>query len=139
MPPMTLEPLGTSHKDWGTQRPPCPLTTPAGFVAGGDADSGTAESRGTWGSARGGSPAQAGGKCGPEGASPNLSEMLRVLRHHFCSSCPPGLRFHPQPLRSGLMAPTASGSSQSVACPTLGSIAGGSFPISCFSVWRTCI
>lgn len=57
---------------------------------------------------------------GQEGASPNLFQRCwESFITISAPAAPPGLHFHPQPLRSGLMAPTASGSSQSVACPAL--------------------
>lgn len=64
---------------------------------------------------------QGGGKCGPEGASANLFQRCwEPFVTISAPAAPPGLRFHLQPLKSGLMAPTTSGSSQSIACPTLG-------------------
>lgn len=64
---------------------------------------------------------QGGGKCGPEGASPNLFQRCwEPFVTISAPAAPPGLRFRLQPLKSGLMAPTTSGSSQSIAGPTLG-------------------
>ena len=116
-----LEPLGTSHKDWGTQPASLSSDHPGWLCEGGNTNSGTVESQGDVGLARGRSRLWGGGKWGPEGSSPNLFQ--RCWESFITISAPaasPGLCFHLQPLRSGLMAPTMSGSSQSIACPTLG-------------------